>query len=92
MQNNLDKLGAVNIHVGGVKIKALPAEVDHDRDIMGGSRGTRDIDFEFPTMKGLQLRKGMAVKADGKKWKIDSFSKGVAMTTLRLIEPNRIDE
>ena len=92
MQTNLAKLGSESIYVGGQMIQALPAEVDHDRDIMGGSRHSRDVDYEFPTIKDLKLRKGLAVKADGKKWKIDSFSKGVAMTTLRLIEPNRIEE
>lgn len=92
MQNNLAKLGAHTIYVGSEKIEALPAEVDHDRDLMGGSRNSREVEYEFPTIKGLRLRKGLAVKADGKKWKIDSFSKGVAMTTLRLIEPNRIEE
>jgi len=92
MQNNMVKLGAVNIYVGGEKIKAIPAEVDHDRDLMGGSRGTREVEYTFPTIKGLRLRKGLAVTSDNVIWKIDSFSKGAAMTTIRLIEPNRIEE
>lgn len=92
MKANLAKLGGHSIYVGSEKIQALPAEVDNDREIMGGSRHTRDVDYEFPTIKGLKLRTGLSVKASGKKWKIDSFSIGVAMTTIRLIEPNRIEE
>ena len=92
MSRNLGKLGAHDIYVAGSKIQALPAEVDHDRDIMGGSRASRDVDYEFPTIRDLKLRKGMAVKAMGQKWKIDSFSRGETMTTLRLIEPNRIED
>ena len=37
-------------------------------------------------------KKGMKVKANGKGWKISNFQRGKAMTTVTLIEPNRVEE
>ena len=84
-------LGAHKVTIDGRSLQAIPAEVDTDRDLMGGSRESREIDYQFPTVSGLKLRKGMAVKSQGKTWKIDSFRQGTGMTTIRLIEPNRVD-
>ena len=90
--SQLAKLGADTITVDGKKIQAIPAEVETDRELMGGSREEREIDYQFPTIKGRKYRKGMAVQAQGQQWKIDSFQLGKAMTTLRITEPNRIEE
>jgi len=86
------KLGAEKITVGGQVVDAIPAEAQHDRNLMGGSREEREIDYQFPTVKNLKLRKGMAVSAQDKKWKIESFQRGRAMTTITVIEPNRVEE
>jgi hypothetical protein len=79
------------VTINGSTIQAIPAEVDTDRELMGGSRESREIVYEFPTIAGLKLKKGMAVKSQGKSWKIESFRKGTSMTSIRLIEPNRVD-
>jgi len=92
MQKVLGQLGAENITIASRKVWAIPAEVEVDRELMGGSREERDIDYQFPTIEGLKLKKGMAVKADGQDWKISNFQRGRAMTTIRLIEPNRGEE
>ena len=92
MAQQLGKLGAESITVDGEKLDAIPAEVEIDRELMGGSREERDIDYQFPTTKNRKFRKGMSVIAQGQKWKIQSISRGKAMTTLRLIEPNRVEE
>ena len=84
-------LGAHKITINGSAFDAIPAELDTDRDLMGGSRESREIVYEFPTIKGLSLKKGMAVKGQGKSWKIDSFRTGTGMTSIRLIEPNRVE-
>lgn len=88
----MKSLGAEIIILDGKEVYAVPAEVDSDRDLMGGSREKRDIDYQFPTDSKIRIRKGMAVKAGGKKWKLTNFQRGRAMTTLSLIEPNRIEE
>ena len=88
----MGQLGAIDITIDSHKVKAIPAEAQHDRELMGGSREEREIDYQFPTIKGLELRKGMAVEAEGKEWKIDSFQRGRAMTTITIIEPNRVEE
>lgn len=88
---SMTTLGAHNVTIDGSTIKAIPGEVDTDRELMGGSRESRDIVYEFPTIAGLKLKKGMAVKSQGKSWKIESFRKGTGMTSIRLIEPNRVD-
>jgi len=85
-------LGGETITVNSTTIIAVPADVDTNRDLMGGSRETRDLTYQYPTIKGQELRKGMQVQAQGKEWKIDSFQRGRAMTTLMLIEPNRVEE
>ena len=90
--NVLGKLGAEYITIGSEKISAIPAEVDHDRELMGGSREEREIEYQFPTVDKLKLKKGMAVKAQRRSWKIDRFQRGRAMTTVTLIEPNRIED
>jgi len=92
MGNVLGKLGAEYITIGSEKVSAIPAEVDHDRELMGGSREEREIQYQFPTVDKLKLKKGMTVKAQRRSWKIDSFQRGRAMTTVTLIEPNRIEE
>jgi hypothetical protein len=92
MGNILGKLGAEFITIESRKISAIPAEVDVDRELMGGSREEREIDYQFPTIKDLKLKKGMKVKANGKGWKISNFQRGKAMTTETLIEPNRVEE
>jgi len=85
-------LGGESITVDSDTIIAVPADVDTNRDLMGGSRETRDMTYQYPTIKGQELRKGMQVQAQDKEWKIDSFQRGRAMTTLMLIEPNRVEE
>ena len=85
-------LGGEKITVDSDTIVAVPAEVDSDRDLMGGSREQRDLTYQYPTISGQELRKGMQVQAQGKSWKIDTFQRGRAMTTLMLIEPNRVEE
>jgi len=85
-------LGAESITVDSKTIVAIPAEVDSDRDLMGGSRESRDIAYQYPSIKSQKIRKGMQVQAQGKEWKISTFQRGVAMTTLILIEPNRVEE
>ena len=92
MQNVLGQLGAENITIASRTVSAIPAEVDVDRELMGGSREEREINYQFPTIKGLKLKKGMAVKADDHDWKISNFQRGKAMTTITLIEPNRVEE
>lgn len=90
--SQMQKLGAHTITVDGKKILAIPAEVEIDRELMGGSREEREIEYQFPTIRGRKYRKGMAVQAQGQQWKIDSVTHGKAMTTLRIIEPNRVEE
>lgn len=85
-------LGGESITVDSDTIVAVPAEVDSDRELMGGSREQRDLTYQYPTISGQELRKGMQVQAQGKEWKIDTFQRGSAMTTLMLIEPNRVEE
>jgi len=92
MASVLDKLGAELITIGSVKVSAIPAEMDVDRELLGGSREEREIAYQFPTIDKLKIKKGMSVSADSKKWKIERFQKGKAMTTVILIEPNRIEE
>ena len=84
------KLGGEKINVNGSDILAVPGEARITRELMGGSREEREVDYQFPTTKGLKLKKGMSVTAQGQKWKIESYQRGTAMTTLTLIEPNRI--
>ena len=86
------KLGAETIVIDGKAVQCIPADVDTDRNLMGGSREERDLDLAFATIQSLKLRKGMHIEAMGKKWKIDTFRRGRSMTTIRLIEPNRIEE
>lgn len=92
MVKQMARLGAEPITIDGTEVFAVPAEVDSDRDLMGGSRDKRDLDYQFPTRQDLKIRKGATVEADGKKWKIENFRRGRAMTTISLIEPNRIEE
>lgn len=92
MGNVLGKLGAEYITIGSTKVSAVPAEVTHDRGLMGGSREEREIEYQFPTVDKLKLKKGMAVKAQSRSWKIERFQRGRAMTTITIIEPNRIEE
>jgi len=91
LTQSMTTLGAHKITINGSSIDAIPAEVDTDRDLMGGSRESREVIYEFPTIKGLSLKKGMAVKGQGKSWKIESFRTGTGMTSIRIIEPNRVD-
>jgi hypothetical protein len=91
INQSMTTLGAHSVTINGSTIQAIPAEVDTDRELMGGSRESREIVYEFPTIAGLNLQKGMAVKSQGKSWKIESFRKGTGMTSIRLIEPNRVD-
>ena len=88
----LARLGAETITVNGKNIDAIPAEIDSRRELMGGNREERQILYQFPTDSKMKLRTGMQCKAQGKDWKIDSVEKGKAMTTLTLIEPNRVEE
>jgi hypothetical protein len=92
LSRQMGSLGAEKIEIDGQTIYAIPAEVDTDRDMMGGSRENRDVDYQFPTDDNIKLRKGAAVNACGKKWKVENFRQGRAMTTISLIEPNRIQE
>jgi hypothetical protein len=88
--NKTAKLGGEKINVNGSDILAVPGETRITRELMGGSREEREVDYQYPTIKGLKLKKGMSVAAQGQKWKIESYQRGTAMTTLTLIEPNRI--
>ena len=88
--NKTAKLGGEKINVNGSDILAVPGETRITRELMGGSREEREVDYQYPTIKGLNLKKGMSVVAQGQKWKIESYQRGTAMTTLTLIEPNRI--
>ena len=90
--NKTAKLGGEKINVNGSDILAVPGETRITRELMGGSREEREVDYQYPTIKGQELRKGMQVQAQGKEWKIDTFQRGRAMTTLMLIEPNRVEE
>jgi len=92
LATQMNTLGGETITVDSTAIIAVPADVDTNRDLMGGSRETRDMTYQYPTIKGQELRKGMQVQAQDKEWKIDSFQRGRAMTTLMLIEPNRVEE
>jgi len=89
--NQMATLGGHAITIDSDTIQAIPAEVDTDQELMGGSRESREINYEFPTIKNLHLRKGMQVQAQDREWKIESFRRGEAMTSIRLIEPNRVE-
>lgn len=92
MAQQLTKLGAETITVNGQNMQAIPAEIDSDRELMGGSREERQILYQFPSNAKLKLRTGMLCKAQGQDWKINAIERGKAMTTLTLIEPNRVEE
>ena len=80
------------LKLGQDTIIAVPAEVDTDRSLMGGSREERELDVTFPTVTGLKIKKGSVCHFDGEKWRIDNFRRGRAMTTISLIEPNRKED
>ena len=92
LAGQMTTLGGETITVDSTAIIAVPAEVDSDRELMGGSREQRDLTYQYPTISGQELRKGMQVQAQNKEWKIDTFQRGRAMTTLMLVEPNRVEE
>ena len=92
LSRQLKTLGGEIVIIEGQEVLAIPAEVDTNSGLMGGSREQRDIDYQFPTQRKIKVKKGMGVEAAGKKWKIDNFQRGTAMTTIRLIEPNRMEE
>ena len=92
MQGQMKTLGGQDLMIGDTTIIAVAGEVDSDRSLIGGSREQRDIDVNFPTVKGLKIRKGSVCHYDDQKWRIENFRIGRAMTTLMLIEPNRKEE
>ena len=89
--NSLGTLGAEPVTIASETIQAVWGETDNRREIEGGSRLERDVTVQFPTAQGLSLRVGMTVTGRNKRWKVDQIRKGQAMTTLILIEPNRIE-
>ena len=89
--SSLGTLGAEPVTIASKTIQAIWGETDNRREIEGGSRLERDVTVQFPTAQGLTLRVGMTVTGRNKKWKVDNIRKGQAMTTLILIEPNRIE-
>jgi hypothetical protein len=88
---NLSTLGAEPVTIKSQTIKAVWGETVKEREIMGGSRVQRDVTIQFPTIQGFTLREGMTVAGRNQKWKVDRIQAGKAMTTLVLIEPNRIE-
>lgn len=92
LADNMDTLGAESITIDGQSVFAILAEVDQETSIMGGSRVERSLTGQFPTNKSIGLRTGMAVSVGKKKWKLESFQRGQAMTTINIIEPNRVSE
>ena len=92
MASQMSMLGAEVVHIDGQEVSAVLGESQNERMLMGGSRAERDLDGQFPTDSTIKLRVGQAVKARNKKWKIQSFRRGKAMTTFTIIEPNRIEQ
>ena len=91
IQAALPTFGAEPITIKSQTIDAVWGETSKEREIMGGSRLQRDVTVQFPTRQGVELREGMTVSGRNQKWKVDRIQKGKAMTTLTLIEPNRVD-
>ena len=90
--DNLSTLGAESITINGQSVDAVLSEVDQETSLIGGRRVERTLTGQFPTNRDMSLRTGMSVYVDKKKWKIERFQRGQAMTTITLIEPNRITD
>ena len=91
MAGQMSTLGAEDLTIASQTITAVWGETDKRREIEGGSRLERDVTVQFPTSQKLTLRVGMTVTGRKSKWKVDNIRKGQAMTTMTLIEPNRIE-
>ena len=92
LASQTETLGGETITIGTTDVLAVLAETDTEREIMGGSRVQRGLTAQFTTDTSLTIREGGEAAARGKAWKIEAVSKGQAMTTVELIEPNRITE
>ena len=92
LASQLETLGAEDVTLDSQALKAVLGETEEDRNINGGSRAELSLDAQFPTDKTIRLRVGMIATTRGKEWKLESFQRGQSMTTLRLIEKNRIED
>jgi hypothetical protein len=90
MAGQMSTLGGEDLSIKSQTVQAVWGETDKRREIEGGSRLERDVTVQFPTSDKLSLRVGMTVTGRSQKWKVDNIRKGQAMTTMILIEPNRI--
>lgn len=85
-------LGGETVTIDGTDVLAVIDETSEERELMGGSRIERGLSAQFSTVSGLVTRAGSIVQTRGKYWKIENVRTGQAMTTLTLIEPNRITD
>lgn len=90
ISNNIGTLGGESLTVASKTFPAIWGETDNRREIEGGSRLERDVTVQFTTDQSMKLRVGMTVTGRNQRWKVDNIRKGKAMTTMILIEPNRI--
>lgn len=91
ISDNIGTLGGEPLTVASETFPAIWGETDKRREIEGGSRLERDVTVQFQTNPDLKLRVGMTVTGRNQRWKVDNIRSGKAMTTMILIEPNRIE-
>jgi len=72
-------------------VNMILAEADVETNINGGKRDERRLTGSFPTDATITLKNGAKVTARDQTWKIESYNKGQAMTSVTLIEPNRAE-
>tara|TARA_B110000014_G_C20086262_1_gene568173 strand:+ start:477 stop:785 length:309 start_codon:yes stop_codon:yes gene_type:complete len=84
-------LGEEPVIIGAETVQMILAEADNETAIMGGKRDERRLTGTLPTDASLVLKTGAKVTTRGQTWKIESVSKGQAMTSVTMIEPNRAE-
>ena len=84
-------LGQEPVVFGSTTIQMILDEADVGTFIMGGKRDERQLTGSFPTDSTLTIKNGSEVTARDQTWKIENYRKGQAMTTVTLIEPNRVE-